>query len=73
MSSRLFQDVREDKGLAYSVYSYHSSYEDSGMMTIYAERVQISFSSCRKQFKKHCVALKRDGITRKNWKTAKSK
>lgn len=23
MSSRLFQDVREDKGLAYSVYSYH--------------------------------------------------
>ena len=34
MSSRLFQDVREDKGLAYSVFSYHTSYEDSGMMSI---------------------------------------
>ena len=35
MSSRLFQDVREERGLAYSVYSYHSSYQDSGMLTIY--------------------------------------
>jgi predicted Zn-dependent peptidase len=35
MSSRLFQEVREQRGLAYSVYSYHSSYKDSGMLTIY--------------------------------------
>ncbi|MCU9612056.1 insulinase family protein [Caldibacillus lycopersici] len=35
MSSRLFQEVREQRGLAYSVYSYHTSYEDSGMVTIY--------------------------------------
>ncbi|GIN37481.1 insulinase family protein [Heyndrickxia oleronia] len=36
MSSRLFQEVREQKGLAYSVFSYHSSFKDTGMVTIYA-------------------------------------
>lgn len=36
MSSRLFQEIREKRGLAYSVYSYHSSHADSGMFTIYA-------------------------------------
>jgi predicted Zn-dependent peptidase len=35
MSSRLFQEIREKRGLAYSVYSYHSAYLDSGMFTIY--------------------------------------
>ncbi|HLR60555.1 MAG TPA: pitrilysin family protein, partial [Pseudogracilibacillus sp.] len=36
MSSRLFQEVREEKGLAYAVYSGHSSHLDSGLLTIYA-------------------------------------
>ena len=36
MSSRLFQNVREKRGLAYSVFSSLSSYRDSGALTIYA-------------------------------------
>ncbi len=36
MSSRLFQEVREKRGLAYSVYSYASSYSDGGLFTVYA-------------------------------------
>lgn len=36
MSSRLFQKIREEKGLVYSIYSYPSSYENSGLFTIYA-------------------------------------
>jgi predicted Zn-dependent peptidase len=36
MSSRLFQEIREKEGLAYSVYSYLSSYSDTGSMVIYA-------------------------------------
>lgn len=36
MSSRLFQKIREDKGLAYSVFSYHSSYQKAGLFSIYA-------------------------------------
>lgn len=36
MSSRLFQEVREKRGLAYSIYSYTVSCRDSGMMAVYA-------------------------------------
>ncbi|MDO3410649.1 pitrilysin family protein [Saccharibacillus sp. CPCC 101409] len=36
MSSKLFQEIREKRGLAYSVYSYHSAHADSGYFTIYA-------------------------------------
>ncbi|NLY18550.1 MAG: insulinase family protein [Clostridiaceae bacterium] len=36
MSSRLFQKIREEMGLAYSIYSYPTSYRDVGMFTIYA-------------------------------------
>ena len=36
MSSRLFQEVREERGLAYSIYSFLSCYEDSGIFGIYA-------------------------------------
>lgn len=36
MSSRLFQEIREKRGLAYSVYSYHSAHTDCGLFTIYA-------------------------------------
>ncbi len=36
MSSRLFQHVREERGLAYAVYSSTTSYSDAGMLTIYA-------------------------------------
>ena len=36
MSSRLFQEVREKRGLVYSVYSHHSPYRDDGQFEIYA-------------------------------------
>ena len=36
MSSRLFQEVREKRGLAYSTYSYHSLYAETGMVAAYA-------------------------------------
>jgi len=35
MSSRLFQKLREELGLAYSVYSYPASYSDTGIFSIY--------------------------------------
>ena len=44
MASRLFQEVREQRGLAYSVYSYRAAFDDSGFLAVYAgtapERVQ---------------------------------
>ena len=36
MSSRLFQEIREKQGLAYSVYSFHSLYQDTGQFAVYA-------------------------------------
>src|SRR4051812_4023028 len=36
MSSRLFQQIREERGLAYSVYSYRSAFEDAGLLAVYA-------------------------------------
>lgn len=36
VSSRLFQEVREKRGLAYSIYSFLSGYSDGGTITIYA-------------------------------------
>ena len=34
--SRLFQEVRERRGLAYSIYSFHWAYSDVGLMGFYA-------------------------------------
>jgi predicted Zn-dependent peptidase len=36
MSSRLFQEIREKRGLAYSVYSYHTMFAEAGLFACYA-------------------------------------
>jgi predicted Zn-dependent peptidase len=53
MSSRLFQEVREKRGLAYSVYSYTSQYADTGIFGIYAGclpgKIDQVLAICREQ------------------------
>ena len=53
MSSRLFQEIREKRGLAYSVYSYNSQYADTGTFGIYAgclpKKVDDVLALCREQ------------------------
>ncbi|TAI30318.1 insulinase family protein [Bacillus velezensis] len=71
MSSRLFQDVREDKGLAYSVYSYHSSYEDSGMLTVYGGTGANQLGLLSETIQETLSVLKRDGITPKELENSK--
>jgi len=62
MSSRLFQDVREKRGRAYSVYSFLSSYLDAGYLGIYvgtsSEWVEEVVAIILAELK----ALKRDGL-----------
>ncbi|MBO8142545.1 MAG: insulinase family protein [Firmicutes bacterium] len=36
MSSRLFQELREERGLVYSTYSYHFTYGETGVLAVYA-------------------------------------
>jgi predicted Zn-dependent peptidase len=56
MSSRLFQEVREKRGLAYSVYSYTSQYADTGAFGVYAgcqpAKVDEVLSICRDEVAK---------------------
>ncbi len=56
MSSRLFQEIREKRGLAYSVYSYLNSYADIGSLVIYAgtgkDSVNEVLSLTLKEFEK---------------------
>ena len=53
MSSRLFQEVREKRGLAYSVYSYAAHHAETGMFGIYAgcqpQRAHEVLKICRDQ------------------------
>lgn len=71
MSSRLFQKIREKKGLVYSTYSYPSSYTNAGLFTIYAgmnpEHVTKVYDLIRQEIEN----LVKKGITRNE--LAKSK
>jgi len=45
-SSRLFQEIREKRGMAYSVYSFASQYTDTGVVGIYLGTREENLSSC---------------------------
>jgi len=45
-SSRLFQEIREKRGMAYSVYSYGSQYADSGQVGIYVGTREDNLAEC---------------------------
>ncbi|MFA5523370.1 MAG: pitrilysin family protein [Tissierellales bacterium] len=63
MSSRLFQDIREDKGLVYSIYSYPSSYKDTGIFTIYAGLNPDNFIDVIDIIMENIDLMKRDYLT----------
>ena len=71
MSSRLFQEVREEKGLAYSVFSYHSSYKDSGMVTIYGGTGVNQLNELFETFQASLAAFKAEGVSPKELKNSK--
>lgn len=63
MSSRLFQEVREDKGLAYSIFSYHEAYLDNGMLTIYGGTGAHQVDALYRTIYDILERLKQEGIT----------
>jgi predicted Zn-dependent peptidase len=56
MSSRLFQNIRERQGLAYTIFSELSPYSDSGVLSVYAgtsrESVPQLISSVAEEFRR---------------------
>jgi len=62
MSSRLFQKIREDRGLAYSVYSYASMYEEGGMFTSYAGTTKENYKEVIEIIKEEYKSICNEGI-----------
>jgi predicted Zn-dependent peptidase len=71
MSSRLFQEIREKRGLAYDIGSYLTSYRDAGMFGIYAgtegARVREVLGLIREGMERSCTEL----LTEKELRSAK--
>lgn len=72
VSSRLFQKIREERGLAYTIYSFLCSYSDGGTLTIYAatrphQAARVVELICREVNK-----LRAQGVTRHELETAKN-
>jgi predicted Zn-dependent peptidase len=63
MSSRLFQEVREQNALAYSIYSYVTSYRDTGLLTVYAGTDPSNALEVVRLVLKEFQQIKNQGIT----------
>jgi predicted Zn-dependent peptidase len=62
VSSRLFQEIRERRGLSYSVYSFLSGYSDSGTITVYAGTRAREVRQVLDLIHREIRKLARDGI-----------
>ncbi|HEY9577332.1 MAG TPA: pitrilysin family protein [Pseudobacillus sp.] len=71
MSSRLFQEVREQRGLAYSVFSYHSSFQDSGLVTVYGGTGADQLDELFETIQATLATLKAEGISSKELHNSK--
>ncbi len=60
-SSRLFQEIREKRGLAYAVYSFTSHYADTGQIGIYVGTREDNLGACLEILATELDALARDG------------
>lgn len=71
VSSRLFQEIREKRGLAYSIYSYIASYRDTGMLTTYAATDRSRVSEVIDLILKEFISLKENMLTNDELRKAK--
>ncbi|WP_407928582.1 M16 family metallopeptidase [Alkalihalobacterium elongatum] len=71
MSSRLFQEIREKRGLAYSVFSYHTAYQDDGVLTLYSGTAPHQLDELYEAVMYTVGQLSQDGIKEKELKNGK--
>lgn len=71
LSSRLFQEVRETRGLAYSVYSTVDTFSDSGALSIYAACLPERFGEVARVTTDVLRTVARDGLTETECRIAK--
>lgn len=70
-NSRLFQKLREESGLTYSIYSYESMYEEGGMFHIDAVLNPAKLKTAMKQIEECIGMLCENGVTEQEVKQAK--
>ena len=63
MSSRLFQRIREEKGMVYTVYSYAGSYTDCGSLTVYAGTGVENATEVMSMIREEALQIARNGLT----------
>lgn len=63
ISSRLFQAIREEKGLAYSIYSYQTNYSDVGLFTVYAGTRPANTVQVIEIISETLQSIRKEGIT----------
>ncbi|BBZ27990.1 peptidase M16 [Mycolicibacterium madagascariense] len=71
LSSRLFQQIRENRGLAYSVYSTVDTFSDSGALSVYAACLPERFDEVTRVSADVLAEAARDGITESECRIAK--
>ena len=71
MSSRLFQKIREESGLAYSVYSYPNSYTDCGMLSVYAATSPDNARTVCDMIMEETMRMVEGGLTREEFMKAR--
>ena len=71
LSSRLFQQIRETRGLAYSVYSTVDTFSDSGALSVYAACLPERFDEVARVSADVLAEVARDGITESECRIAK--
>ncbi len=71
MSSRLFQKVREEKALAYSIYSYHDFYEDAGILGIYLATSPQQAAPATELVLDELARIKKEKLPRREFESAK--
>ena len=64
MSSRLFQSIREKLGLAYSVYSYPTSYTGTGTLTLYAGTGEKQAKEVLSRMVEEMERVRKEGVTK---------
>jgi predicted Zn-dependent peptidase len=70
-SSRLFQEVREKRGLAYAVYSYASHYADSGQVAVYVGTRPDNVTEAMEVIGTEVRRLHEDGVTEEELERAR--
>ncbi len=70
LSSRLFQLVREERGLAYSVFSSLAAYSDAGSLVAYAGTGPERVAEVRRLITDTAAELVADGVTEREWEVA---